>query len=693
MAMSGMVTAGRGGARLLLVSTLAVIFSARAGRAQKGDACGDTLLGPSSGTLSSINYPQTYPNHTVCEWELRVSPGRRIHLKFGDFDIEDWDCHFSYLRIYNGIGPGRAEIAKYCGLGLQIPELILSSGSEVTVQFMSGTHRSGRGFLLSYSTTEHSDLITCLDKGIHFTEAEFSKYCPAGCLTISGEVSGTIPHGYRDSSSVCLAGIHAGVVSNTLGGQISVVSSKGIPHYESTLANNVTSTFGPLSNSLFTFKTSGCYGTLGLESGVVRSSQITSSSVWEWSEENGQPSVWQPSGARLKRPGLPWAAAHSDQHQWLQLDLKKRKRITGIITTGSTLMEYQFFVSAYRVQYSQDGQLWYVFREADADQDKIFQGNINYLHEVRNNFIPPMEARYVRVSPTQWHQRIALKMELLGCQPPALLPRTFQPRPTKLSTDPPLQRDKATFTPDIRNTTMTPSGNNSVALAAVLVPALVTGLTCLLLTLLCTWHCKTRKKSAKGAYGLVHWDRAGLWKGMKQFFPAKMSEGDDSFVRYSHSDANHARSRKAVPVVQAESAEYAQPLVGGMVGTLGQRSTFKPEEGSDPAYADPDPYDAPLTEIYHAYAQPLPASGAEYATPIVVDMAGHPAPSGPLGQVSVSTFKRCGPGPLLTRTDSGQSGSCAQYDTPKTTPGQTQSTEDLVYQVPLNGAQKAREDS
>uniref|UniRef100_A0A3B3Q818 CUB domain-containing protein n=1 Tax=Paramormyrops kingsleyae TaxID=1676925 RepID=A0A3B3Q818_9TELE len=200
MATSGMVTAGRGGARLLLVSTLAVIFSARAARAQKGDACGDTLLGPSSGTLSSINYPQTYPNHTVCEWELRVTHGRRIHLKFGDFDIEDWDCHFSYLRIYNGVGPRRAEIAKYCGLGLQIPELIQASGSEVTVQFMSGTHKSGRGFLLSYSTTEHSDLITCLDKGIHFTEAEFSKYCPAGCLTISGEVSGTIPHGYRDVS-------------------------------------------------------------------------------------------------------------------------------------------------------------------------------------------------------------------------------------------------------------------------------------------------------------------------------------------------------------------------------------------------------------------------------------------------------------------------------------------------------------
>lgn len=44
------------------------------------------------------------------------------------------------------------------------------------------------------------------------------------------------------SSPLCLAAIHAGVVSNAVGGRISVVSSKGINRYEGTLANNVTST-------------------------------------------------------------------------------------------------------------------------------------------------------------------------------------------------------------------------------------------------------------------------------------------------------------------------------------------------------------------------------------------------------------------------------------------------------------------
>ncbi|XP_061735347.1 discoidin, CUB and LCCL domain-containing protein 2 isoform X1 [Nerophis ophidion] len=416
--MEGAVMVGRGptGAGVLVLSILVITLTTEGCRAQKGDGCGPTVLGPSSGTLSSLGYPATYPNNTVCEWEISVPPGKRVHFCFAQLDIEDRDCQVNYLRLYNGIGPNRKEIAKYCGLNLKVDELIESTGNQVTVQFMSGTHHTGRGFYLSYATTEHTDLITCLHKGSDFHQAEFSKYCPAGCLTSTEEISGTIPNGYRESSPLCVAAVHAGVVSNAVGGRINVVSSKGIPLYEGTLANNVTSTGGLLSNSLFTFRTNGCYGTLGLESGGVADIQISASSVWEWNNMAGQRSVWAASGARLKKAGLPWGPSRCDQQQWLQVDLKRQKRITGITTTGSTLREYQYYVSAYRVLYSQDGQQWLCYKEANATQDTVFQGNINYLHEVRNNFIPPMEARYVRINPTLWHQRIAIKVELLGCQ-------------------------------------------------------------------------------------------------------------------------------------------------------------------------------------------------------------------------------------------------------------------------------------
>uniref|UniRef100_UPI0037E93BC0 discoidin, CUB and LCCL domain-containing protein 2 n=1 Tax=Semicossyphus pulcher TaxID=241346 RepID=UPI0037E93BC0 len=688
------VMVGRGptGAGVLVLSTL-IILTAKGCRAQKGDGCGPSVLGHSSGTLSSLGYPGTYPNNTVCEWEISVPRGSRIHFRFAELDIEDSDCQVSYLRFFKGIGPERREIAKYCGLGLKVKRLNESTGNQVTVQFMSGTHHTGRGFYLSYSTTEHTDLITCLDKGTDFPEAEFSKYCPAGCLTSTEEISGTIPNGYRESSPLCVAAVHAGVVSNAVGGRISVVSSKGIPHYEATLANNVTSTGGTLSNSLFTFRTNGCYGTLGLESGGVADTQLSVSSVWEWHNIIGQHSVWARTGARLKKAGLPWAPAQSDHQQWLQVDLKREKRITGIITSGSTLREYQYYVSAYRVLYSNDGQQWRTYREANSTQDKIFQGNINYLHEVRNNFIPPIEAQFVRIYPTAWHQRIALKLELLGCQILPSMGRRPEPGPRMLpplrhtppaaGTKRPPHLSQTTHTPDIRNTTMPPHTDKDVALAAVLVPVLVMALTALIVIVVCAWHWRNRKKSSEGTYDLPHWDRTDWWKSMKQLLPSKMVETEDS-VRYSSSEVGRLTGRGAVPRLHAEPAEYAQPLVSG-VTTLGARSTFKPDEGPDPGYSDPDLYDAPISpDVYHAYAEPLPASGSEYATPIVVDLGSHPSGGSTLTQPSaVCSFMGSGASSLLTQTDSTHSGRSA-YDTPKNATGQATPPEDLTYQVPQN---------
>lgn len=70
------------------------------------------MLGPSSGTLSSLGYPRTYPNNSVCEWEITVPRGKRIHFRFAQLDIEDGDCQVNYLRLFNGIGLERSEIGE-----------------------------------------------------------------------------------------------------------------------------------------------------------------------------------------------------------------------------------------------------------------------------------------------------------------------------------------------------------------------------------------------------------------------------------------------------------------------------------------------------------------------------------------------------------------------------------------------------
>lgn len=45
----------------------------------------------------------------------------------------------------------------------------------------------------------------------------------------------------------------------------------------------------------------------------------------------------------------------------------------GIITTGSTLKEYQYYVSAYQIHFSSDGEQWEIYREANSTQDKVTQ--------------------------------------------------------------------------------------------------------------------------------------------------------------------------------------------------------------------------------------------------------------------------------------------------------------------------------
>ncbi|XP_054667972.1 discoidin, CUB and LCCL domain-containing protein 2-like [Grus americana] len=257
-----------------------------------------------------------------------------------------------------------------------------------------------------------------------------------------------------------------------------------------------------------------------------------------------------------------------------------------------------------------------------------------------------------------------------------------------------LQTDKTTFTPEIKNTTVTPSVTKDVALTAVLVPVLVMVFTTLILILVCAWHWRNRKKKTEGTYDLPYWDRAGWWKGMKQFLPTKSAEHEETPVRYSSSEIGHLRPREVPTMLQTESAEYAQPLVGGIVGTLHQRSTFKPEEGKEASYADLDPYNSPIQEVYHAYAEPLPITGPEYATPIIMDMSNHP--STPLGVPSISTFKAAGNqapplvgtyNKLLSRTDSASSAQVL-YDTPKGQPGPG-ATDELVYQVPQSVAHSA----
>ncbi|XP_067327554.1 lactadherin isoform X2 [Anolis sagrei] len=159
----------------------------------------------------------------------------------------------------------------------------------------------------------------------------------------------------------------------------------------------------------------GCSEPLGMKSRLISDQQITASSVYKtWGIDAF---TWYPHYARLDKTGKSnaWAALHNKQGEWLQIDLETQKKVAGIVTQGARDFGHIQYVAAYKVAYSDDGKYWTLYKDNKTNGTKIFEGNSdNYSHK-KNVFDVPFYARFVRILPESWHNRITLRVELLGC--------------------------------------------------------------------------------------------------------------------------------------------------------------------------------------------------------------------------------------------------------------------------------------
>ncbi|XP_071370710.1 discoidin, CUB and LCCL domain-containing protein 1 [Centroberyx affinis] len=567
------------------------------------DGCGHALLGPDSGVLSSKNYPSTYPNNTWCEWHLRVPAGNQLVLKFGDLDIEAQDCQSSYVRIRKGYGAEHVY-GSFCGSLKSYPRELHTDSSQLIVQFRSGNHISGRGFLLSYSTTSHRDLLTCLDRGSYFSAPKYRKYCPAGCRGVEGDVSGDVSHGYRHTSVLCKAAVHAGVIQDKKGGWVSVESRKGLSHYPASRANGVQSKHGSLSDSLFTFISNECQN-----QSVLRPAAITASSWWRQGVEARPPNssthiqaqdrdrgqAQAPAEPRTSTP--TWVAEQNGSMQWLQLDLGEKKKIIGIVTEGSTWLQMDYYVRSYRIEVKEKSR-WRAYAPINATDYQVSTGgNQDSVQQSKTSLHPPIVARFLRLIPLSWNQGIAMAVQLLGCPhirgrlPPILTPPT-QPRPmvNQGITQPVASHD------------------DLVKLAIIIVPTVLSLL--LLLTGICVFKMLHKRQTKDQSYGSSEEEKTGCWKQMKQPF-ARHQSTEFTISYSSEKDPMHKLD------FTSTMAEYQQPLMIGM-GTVSRKgSTFRPmdadtkDDATDPATH----YD--YLHTANQYALPLTNQEPEYATPIV----------------------------------------------------------------------------
>ncbi|XP_066266557.1 chymotrypsin B-like [Branchiostoma lanceolatum] len=107
----------------------------------------DTVSG-SSGTVSSPNYPQHYPNNARCNYVLSPGTGQQVAMEFTDFALENhYQCAYDALEIFDG----GISLGKFCGTNTPGP---ISSRNEIIVVFSSDYSVTAKGFSFDYEITE-----------------------------------------------------------------------------------------------------------------------------------------------------------------------------------------------------------------------------------------------------------------------------------------------------------------------------------------------------------------------------------------------------------------------------------------------------------------------------------------------------------------------------------------------------------
>uniref|UniRef100_W5KJP1 Milk fat globule EGF and factor V/VIII domain containing a n=1 Tax=Astyanax mexicanus TaxID=7994 RepID=W5KJP1_ASTMX len=158
-----------------------------------------------------------------------------------------------------------------------------------------------------------------------------------------------------------------------------------------------------------------CISLLGMEGGGIVESQISASSV-----DFGILGLqrWGPELARLNNQGMvnAWSSASHDKNPWIEVDLQKKMRLTGIITQGASRMGMAEFIKAFKVASSFDGKVYAVHRAEGQRKDKVFVGNTDNDSTKTNLFDPPIVAQYIRIIPVVCRKACTLRMELIGCE-------------------------------------------------------------------------------------------------------------------------------------------------------------------------------------------------------------------------------------------------------------------------------------
>ncbi|CAG4913028.1 unnamed protein product [Colias eurytheme] len=128
--------------------------------------------------------------------------------------------------------------------------------------------------------------------------------------------------------------------------------------------------------------------------------------------------MFQPQFSMLDGPPTAesagsWNPLVSDQNQYIQVELPERTAVYGVSLQGNPIFDQ--YVTSYDVMYGDDGHVFSPVEDLDGSP-KVFRGPIDHKTPLDQIFDKPFEAKFVRIHPRTWHNEIAIRFDLIGCE-------------------------------------------------------------------------------------------------------------------------------------------------------------------------------------------------------------------------------------------------------------------------------------
>ncbi|XP_062579653.1 hemicentin-2-like isoform X2 [Saccostrea cucullata] len=115
--------------------------------------------------------------------------------------------------------------------------------------------------------------------------------------------------------------------------------------------------------------------------------------------------------------GGGWMADGQSKSQWIQVEFKAQSVVRSILTQGrfeERCCNKSDWITEFKVHFSQDGIVWHKYKDQSGN-DLYFRANSDADSFVENDLPSPMITKFIRIYPTAWHGKIALRLEIKGC--------------------------------------------------------------------------------------------------------------------------------------------------------------------------------------------------------------------------------------------------------------------------------------